>query len=92
MQNAAGIRELKTHLSYYLQQVKAGASIVILERGRPIGKIVPTDGDASVRLRQLAQVGVIAWSGRKLDAQFPADLPCTRGDRTVSEMLLEDRE
>ena len=37
----AGIRELKSQLSAYLRQVKAGERIVITERGRPIGRLVP---------------------------------------------------
>lgn len=36
-----GIRELKARLSNYMQQVKAGATLVITERGKPVGRIVP---------------------------------------------------
>jgi prevent-host-death family protein len=41
MQTKAGIRELKAHLSAYLRQVKAGGTVVITDRGEPIGRIVP---------------------------------------------------
>ena len=37
----AGIRELKSQLSAYLRRVKAGETIVITERGKPIGRVVP---------------------------------------------------
>lgn len=36
-----GIRDLKAQLSNYLRQVKAGATLIITERGRPVGRIVP---------------------------------------------------
>lgn len=36
-----GIRELKARLSNYTQQVKAGATLVITERSKPVGRIVP---------------------------------------------------
>lgn len=36
-----GVRELKAQLSAYLRQVKAGQTIVITERGTPIGRITP---------------------------------------------------
>ena len=40
-QTTVGIRELKARLSVYMQQVKAGATVVITERGKPIARIVP---------------------------------------------------
>jgi prevent-host-death family protein len=35
-----GLRELKTHLSQYMRQVKSGDTIVITEHGRPVGLVV----------------------------------------------------
>ena len=40
--------------------------------------------------RELEQAGMLAWSGRKLQSSAP--MAQTRGDKTVAEMLLEDRE
>lgn len=37
----AGIRELKIHLSQYLQAVKQGEDILVTERGKAIAQIVP---------------------------------------------------
>lgn len=36
-----GIRELKVHLSKYLQEVKRGEEIIISERGKGIAMILP---------------------------------------------------
>lgn len=89
-QTTVGIRELKTRLGRYLQRVKAGDALIITERGKPIGRIVPVGQSVEIRARELAQTGLIAWSGRKLVRMRP--VARARGKRTVAELLLEDRE
>ena len=85
-----GIRELKARLSYYLQQVKAGATLVITEHNRPIGKIVPANLALDERLLALLDSGLLAWSGTSLSAIDP--VAKTRGPHTVADLLVEDRE
>ncbi len=85
-----GIRELKTRLSSYLQQVKAGATLVITERGKPVGRIVPIKPSVEAQVQELLQAGLVAWNGSKLAPMAP--VARTRGKRTVAELLLEDRE
>lgn len=85
-----GIRELKAQLSTYLRQVKAGATIVITERGKPIGRIVPMAQSLDDRLEQMSQAGLITWSGAKLQPLSP--VARVHGARTVAELVLEDRE
>lgn len=89
-QTIVGIRALKTQLSAYMQQVKAGATVVITERGRPIGRIVPLSPSVETRVQELVQAGLMVWSGRKLAPLAP--VARTRGKRTVADLLLEDRE
>ena len=89
-QVTVGIRDLKAQLSKYIQQVKAGETVIITERGKPIGRLVPTEPSTEARLKELEQAGMLAWSGRKLQSSAP--MAQTRGDKTVAEMLLEDRE
>ena len=84
------IRDLKAQLSKTIEQVKAGETVIITERGTPIGRIVPTEPSTETRLKELEQAGMLAWSGRKLQSAAP--VAQTRGDKTVSEILLEDRE
>jgi prevent-host-death family protein len=38
--NTAGVKEIKNNLSRYLAMVKAGEEILIMERGKPIARIV----------------------------------------------------
>lgn len=85
-----GIRELKSRLSYYLQQVKAGDTLIITEHNRPIGKIVPTNLAIDERLQALVDAGLVAWSGKSLAAIGPVATP--HGPRTVADLLVEDRE
>ena len=90
MQTKAGIKELKARLSAYLRQVKAGETIIITDRGKPIGRIVPMTQPVDTVIESLQQAGLIAWSGKKLSPLAP--VAPTQGDRTVAELLLEDRE
>ena len=87
---SVGIRELKARLSAYLRQVKAGATLVITERGQPIGRIVPLRPSVYQRAEELAQAGLASWSGRRLRAREP--VARIRGGKMLSQLLLEDRD
>jgi prevent-host-death family protein len=85
-----GIRELKAGLSSYLRRVKAGNTLVVTERGKPVGRIVPARESLEERVRDLVEAEVVAWSGRRLGPIQP--VARVRGQRTVAHLLLEDRE
>lgn len=85
-----GIRELKREFSAYLRLVKAGETITITERGKPIGRIVPIKRSTENQIDALRQAGVIAWSGEKARPRTPTAV--VKGSQTVAELLLEDRE
>jgi prevent-host-death family protein len=87
---SANIRELKSRLSYYLRLTKAGETVEITERGKPIGRIVPTALPLEDRIETMAQAGLLIWNKRKLKPMPPAAR--AKGKRTVSDLLLEDRE
>jgi prevent-host-death family protein len=87
---SVGVRDLKTRLSEYLRQVKAGQTIVITEHGQPVGRIIPAARSLDDRLQAMAQAGLIAWSGKKLAPLRP--VARVRGKRTVADLLVEDRE
>jgi prevent-host-death family protein len=89
-QTSVGIRELKTQLSRYLRQVAAGDTVIITERGKPVGQIVPLNTMAERRLQQLVAVGLVAWSGQKLEPVTPVER--IHGSRSVADLLLEDRK
>jgi prevent-host-death family protein len=88
-QTTVGIRELKTRLGNYIQLVKGGATLVITERGKPVGRIVPIKPSVEAQT-ELIQAGMIAWSGHKLAPIFP--VAKSRGSQTVADLVLENRE
>jgi len=88
-----GIRELKRRLSYYIRHVRSGQIITITRRGKPVGRIVPIEQEEQSledRLKAMEEAGLLAWNGKKLEPMKP--VARTRGDRTVADLLLEDRE
>ena len=89
-QTTVGIRELKSRLSHYLRQVKGGATLLITERGRPIGRIVPANLPTEDRLQTMIEAGLVSWSGRSLPSTTP--VATTRGQQAVADLLLENRE
>lgn len=57
-----GIREAKANLSRYLQSVRQGNEIILTDRNRPVGKIVPIPSEElslADRLRKLEEKGLI---------------------------------
>ena len=89
-QTTVNIRELKSRLSHYLRLAKAGESVEIMERGTPIGRIIPTALAVQDRIEAMAQSGLLLWNKRKLRPMAP--LARVRGRRTVAQILIEDRK
>jgi prevent-host-death family protein len=54
-QMEVGIRELKAQLSGYMKRVKAGETVIITERGRAVGRIVPMEQSVEARLQAMLQ-------------------------------------
>jgi prevent-host-death family protein len=81
------IRELKAHLSEYLQRVEAGDTIIVKNRNRQVARIVPATADRS--LEKLCNTSGISWGGGK-PGGMKAPKPISR--RTlVSAIVSEDR-
>lgn len=85
-----GIRELKTRLGQYIERVQAGGTVIITDRGKPVGRIIPIGTSLEAQVHQLAQAGLLAWSGHRLTRHTPRAR--TKGSRTVADLLIEDRE
>lgn len=66
------MRELKNHLSAYLDRVRDGEEIVITDRGHPVARLTSVDPDVD-RLQMLIDHGVIS----------PATAPRSLPDRRV---------
>lgn len=89
-QLTVGIRDLKTRLSEYLRQVKAGETVIITEHGRPIGRIVPEPESSEERIQRLIDSGELLWSGEHLPPFEPVGE--NTGNLLVSDIVSELRE
>jgi antitoxin (DNA-binding transcriptional repressor) of toxin-antitoxin stability system len=94
MTKAVGVRELKTHLSHYLRDVKAGITVTITEHGRPVAEIratpAPVDSDEEA-LQRMAAKGLVTLPkpGAKLRPHTPIRLP---DGVSASALIIEERE
>lgn len=78
------IADLKARLSEHLRYVRRGHVLTILERDRPIAKVVPIDEESTLTVR------VPAPNAAKLrDVPIPR---ASRVSRNPVAVLLEDRE
>lgn len=89
-QSAVNIRELKSRLSHYLRLVRGGESVVITDRGVPVGRIVPIGQDLAQRIEAMREAGLVQWSGEKLARRKP--VVKVAGRRTVAELLVKQRQ
>lgn len=81
----AGIRELRDHLSRYLERVQAGEEVVVTDRGRAIARVLPIDGERTID-RLIREGRVTPAKQRKRSLPIPLK---TKG--TVSDLVAEQR-
>jgi len=104
-QRTIEIVELNQQLSSHIQEVQAGTTLVITDRGKPVARLLPFTGQKSTaarptgviaeasideKLKKLVESGVISWSGSKPARDIPTFQ--VQGSKSVAEMLLEDRD
>ncbi|WP_420631058.1 type II toxin-antitoxin system Phd/YefM family antitoxin [Candidatus Leptofilum sp.] len=90
MEASTGIRELKEQLSAYIRRVKSGETIVITDRGKPVGRLVPYSESLRDKLDVMAQAGFIRWDGHRLTPH--EQIAKNNSEQLVSDLLLEDRD
>ncbi len=83
-----GIREFKASLSAYLRRVARGEQVVVTDRGRPVARVIPAGLPPG--LVRLVEEGRLHWSGRK--PAIPRRRPRVRGNKTLADLVSEDRE
>ena len=84
-----GVRELRQNLSVYLDRVKAGESLEVTERGRPVAVLRPRpQGPVSVIDRMIAE-GLARPAG--VDHRLIPPAPAGGPGPTLTEILLEMR-
>ena len=86
----AGVTDLKNRLSHYLRLVARGESVTVLDRGRPVARLIRVDAD-DAEIESLVASGI----ARPPVAPLPKDFLTRRLSRpkaSVQRALLDDRE
>lgn len=81
-----GIRELCADLSRSIKQVHEGEDIVVTDRGVPVARIVPMNGER--KIDKLIAAGLVEPVPKKWDGPRPRPVKA-RG--TVSDLVAEQR-
>ena len=80
-----GVRELRDHLSRWLDRVQAGEEVVVTDRGRAIARIGPS---GQTRMEELIDQGVIIPPTEAKTDSLP---PLVGFDGSVAELVAEQR-
>ena len=90
-----GVRELRQNLSVYLDRVKAGQTLQVTERGRPVAQLTPLPERAPDWWEEMIAAGNIRPAQGSLVEylrEHPPLPPAKPGEPTLSEILQELRE
>lgn len=92
----ATISYTKNKLSALLDLVKAGETILITDRGRPVARLEPAEGTGpeyeEARLQRLVRKGIVTPAKRPVSKHFfdlPIPKPSGKGD--ILKALLDER-
>ena len=88
MSETVGVRELRQHLSRYLERVRAGENLTVTERGRVVARLIPAGAGpyAEVAARFGASV-----PQRRLEDVVAGFAPRESPAGTTDAFLAEDR-
>ena len=91
----ASITEAKNRFSALIDSVKGGASVLIVDRGRPVARLEPVTADRDAddgRLARLVRHGVRRPSRRPPNLALFKDLPPrAQGGASAVAALIEER-
>jgi prevent-host-death family protein len=85
-----GTRELKSKLSEYMRRVKSGETIIVTERGKTIGQIIPIQPTIEEKLQAVVDAGLAEWSGKKVMSGKPVVI--NHSEKQVSDLVAKDRD
>jgi prevent-host-death family protein len=81
-----GIRELREHLSRFIDEVRAGRELIVTDRGTPVARIVPSSGETW--LDELVAAGVVTLPEHELDV---ASFGQVRAKGDLMEFVFDQR-
>jgi prevent-host-death family protein len=83
-----GVRELRQHASRYLARVRAGETIEVTDRGRPVARLVPVRAET---WQDLVDAGRVIPPATGVDLADLEPLP-RRAGRRLSDVLAGRRD
>jgi antitoxin (DNA-binding transcriptional repressor) of toxin-antitoxin stability system len=92
----AKVSELRDHLSRYLDHVRAGGRVLVLDRDRPVAEIIPVTfsqkepGVDDARLAALEREGLISRGTGRIPSEVLRPTSIGKGAK-VLKALLEER-
>lgn len=86
-----GIRELRQNASKFIERVKAGETLEVTERGRPVALLAPLPKPMSVLDRLVAEGRATPPTGRLEDLPPPIKVDDPDISRKIKEALDETR-
>lgn len=91
----ASISEAKNNLSALIDQVKAGSSVLIMDRGRPVARLEPItlgELDQDARLAKLVREGVVRPARKPLSPYlYKTAPPRLKKEVSVVDMVIQER-
>jgi prevent-host-death family protein len=81
-----GIRQLRNQLSKWVARVRNGEEVTITDRGKPVARLVPVDGES--KFDRLVREGVIMPARAR---RRPRARPRVAASGSVSELVVDDR-
>jgi prevent-host-death family protein len=92
----ASISDAKNQLSALIDGVKAGGTVLIVDRGRPVARLEPvlgdTDDGGAGRLSRLVRAGIVRPAKTLLPrAVLAAHLPRARRGASALQTLIDER-
>jgi prevent-host-death family protein len=81
-----GIRELRADLSRWVKRVQDGEEVVVTDRGRPVARLVPVDGER--KIDRLIREGLVIPAPRPWRGPLPEPI---EGAGPLSDLVLDDR-
>ena len=91
----ASITEAKNNLSALIDRVKGGASVLIVDRGRPVARLEPVsriDAEDDDRLARLAREGTVRPARTAAPTRLVASKPPrTKHNASAVRALLDER-
>ena len=89
MMSSVSVSDLKANLSRHLREVRRGGEIQILDRGKPVARLVPAATPGNSHRERLISAGVLR-PGRGDSAAILEELPL-KLQTSISEALDQDR-